>query len=425
MPDSNQLKAALQRLAEGTSNDDDRLAVQQALLAGDLVYTTGERNVAIDRDATGAIIITGDQNQLRFDLPEAAYAQLRDRLFPTPKGIPPPFPNLIFIGREEALRDIKELLGISGTASTGSRQAIIRGWPGVGKTTLVSMLSHDPDVAVAYPDGVLWTSLDQDPALMSILAAWGRALGSDDLLKAPTAGEAIERLGAKLQHKRMLLIVDDVWDPGHGALFQKAQGSNCGLLITTRLPEVADALAQIERNIYRLPVLTEEDALKLMRILAPAVVNQQPDECLELVKDLECLPLALHVAARLLRSESRKGWDVTDLLTEIREGAAVVKALAPADRVEGKTIPTVQALLKKSTDVLDEHARDCFAYLGVFAPKPATFDLKAMKAVWQVDDPKPIVRDLVDHGLLEPVEHERFQMHALLVKHARSLLTDE
>ena len=82
MPDSNQLKAAVQRLTEGTSNDDDRLAVQQALLAGHLVYTTGERNVAIDRDVTGAIIITGDQNQLRFDLPEAAYAQLRDRLFP-------------------------------------------------------------------------------------------------------------------------------------------------------------------------------------------------------------------------------------------------------------------------------------------------------------------------------------------------------
>ena len=287
------------------------------------------------------------------------------------------------------------------------------------------MLSHDPDVASAYPDGVLWTSLDQDPALMSILAAWGRALGSDDLLKAPTIGEAIEQLGAKLQHKRMLLIVDDVWDPGHGALFQKAQGSNCGLLITTRLPEVADTLAQIERTIYKLPVLTEEDALKLMRILAPTVVNQHPDKCLELVIDLECLPLALHVAARLLRSESRKGWDVTDLLVEIREGAAVIKAMAPPDRVEGKTIPTVQALLKKSTDVLDEHARDCFAYLGVFAPKPATFDLKAMKAVWQVDDPKPIVRHLVNHGLLEPVEPERFQMHALLVKHARSFLTGE
>ena len=412
-------------MAGGAVSDADRLAVQQALLAGHLVYTTGERNVAIGGEAAGALIITGDQNQVRFDLPEAAYEQLRDRLFPTPKGIPPPFPNLIFIGREEALRDVKSLLGLNGAASAKSPQAIVRGWPGVGKTTLVSVLSRDPDVTRAYPDGVLWTSLDQSPALMSILAGWGRALGRDDLLRVPTPDEAVQQLTAMLQQKKMLLIVDDVWEPGHGALFQKAQGSDCGLLITTRLPEVAEALAQVESAIYKLPVLTEGDALKLMRILAPSVVDQHPNECLELVKDLECLPLALHVAARLLRSESKKGWGVIDLLKEIREGANVIKAAAPSDRVEGDTIPTVQALLNKSTDVLDEHARECFAYLGVFAPKPATFDLAAMKAVWQVDDPKPTVRTLVDHGLLEPVGQGRFQMHALLVKHALSFLTDE
>ncbi|HEX8651314.1 MAG TPA: NB-ARC domain-containing protein, partial [Pyrinomonadaceae bacterium] len=305
-----------------------------------------------------------------------------------------------------------------------SHTAIVRGWPGVGKTTLVSVLSRDPDVGKTYVDGVLWTSLDQKPALMSILAGWGRALGRDDLLRVATPEEAVQQLGAILQHKRMLLIVDDVWDAAHGALFQHARSSSCGLLITTRLPEVADALAQTEQAIYNLPVLTEEDALKLMRILAPAVVEQHPNECRELVKDLEYLPLALHVAARLLRAEARLGLGVSDLLRDIREGAAVIEAKAPADRVERGTLPTVAALLQKSTDVLDEHTRNCFAYLGAFAPKPATFDLEAMKAVWQVDDPKPAMRALVEHGLLEPVGSGRFQMHALLVKHARSLLEE-
>jgi len=60
--------------------------------------------------------------------------------------------------------------------------------------------------------------------------------------------------------------------------------------------------------------------------------------------------------------------------------------------------------------------------LGAFAPKPATFDLAMMKAVWEVEDPRPAVRVLIDRGLLEPiVESGRFQMHALLVMHARSL----
>ena len=80
-------------------------------------------------------------------------------------------------------------------------------------------------------------------------------------------------------------------------------------------------------------------------------------------------------------------------------------------------------LLQKSTERLDEHTRDYFAYLGVFAPKPATFDLEAMRAVWQIDDPKPFARILVDRGLLEAVGG-RFQMHALLVMHAKSLLQE-
>ncbi len=74
--------------------------------------------------------------------------------------------------------------------------------------------------------------------------------------------------------------------------------------------------------------------------------------------------------------------------------------------------------------MLDEHTRDCYAFLGAFAPKPATFDLEAMQAVWDVGAPKPIAKKLINYGLLEPVGGGRFQMHALLVAHARSLLSD-
>lgn len=436
MQDQNELKAALERLIADTATEADRRALQQALLAGQIVYTTGEDAVAIGGDAPGAIIITGNvvmtgagnqigagnQGQLKFDFGQSAYDQLRNNLFPTPHGHPPRFPDLIFIGRENSLQEIKALLGLIDGAAARPQQAIVRGWPGVGKTTLVSILSRDPDMSRAYPDGVLWASLDQKPTLMSILAGWGRALGRDDLLRVPTAEEAVTELRAILQHRRMLLIVDDVWETGHGALFQKVRGGNCGLLITTRLDKVAETLAQTESEIYKLPVLAEEDALKLMHILAPMVVAQHSDACRELVNDLECLPLALHVAARLLRKRFKRGLEVRTLLDEIRKGAAVIEAEAPYDRAEEGNLPTVKALLQKSTDLLTERTRECFAYLGVFAPKPATFDLPAMKDVWQVDDPTPIAEDLMDHGLLEPAGGGRFQMHALLVAHARSFL---
>jgi len=177
-----------------------------------------------------------------------------------------------------------------------------------------------------------------------------------------------------------------------------------------------------------LPVLTDDKTLELLEKLAPSVVATHRDQCRALVKELEGLPLALQVAGHMLNVEASYGFGVTDLIAELREGARLLEARAPADRTDlaNETTPAIAVLLQRSTERLDDHTRDCYAFLGVFAPKLATFDLAAMKAVWQVDDPKPIARTLVDRGLLEFVqEMGRYQMHALLVMHAKSLPTAE
>jgi hypothetical protein len=111
-------------------------------------------------------------------------------------------------------------------------------------------------------------------------------------------------------------------------------------------------------------------------------------------------------------------------LGELREGTRLLKAQAPGDMMGrwNDTTPTIAALLRRSTDALDPQTRQRFGDLGLFVPKPATFDLQAMAALWDVDDPKPTARILVNRGLLEPLSGGRFQMHALLVLHARALL---
>jgi nucleoside phosphorylase len=341
----------------------------------------------------------------------------------------PPASPEIFLGRDEEMAELKQRLGIlRGEQSSGPVQVLtaVRGWPGIGKTATATVLAHDADIATAFPEGVLWTSLGPSANLLSELATWGRALGTNEILRAPTLKEAAAVLAAHLRNKRMLLIVDDVWEVGHVVPFQQVRGKDCALLVTTRQPGVVNGLALPDEAVYNLPALTEDRAIALLRILAPSVVAAHEDECRQLARDVECLPLALHVAGRLLNAESQMGWGVADLLTDLREGAGLIEAKAPADMMdyETETMPTVAALLKKSTDRLDNSTRDCFAFLGPFAPKPATFDLDAMKAVWMVDDPRPTARTLVERGLLEPVG-SRFQMHALLVAHAKSLLTDE
>jgi hypothetical protein len=346
-----------------------------------------------------------------------------------PSGSAPPPPSLI-IGRENDLQQLKQRIGIAAPGEETAPVKVMtamRGWPGVGKTTLAAALAHDPEINAQFPDGVLWASLGQQPSLFGELAGWGRALGIPDLNQARTVEEASALLAGVLRNKRALLIVDDIWDTSHLHPF-RIGGGGCALLTTTRLPEVARAIAPTPDDVYILGVLSEEDALTLLRKLAPAVVASNEAASRELVNDLEGLPLALQVAGRLLHTEASYGFGVTDLLDKIREGATLINAQAPADRadVANETTPTVAALLELSTNRLDEDTLICFAYLGAFAPKPATFDLPAMAAVWEVEDARPITRTLVDRGLLEPIpDTGRFWLHAILVAHAKSFWAEE
>jgi hypothetical protein len=339
----------------------------------------------------------------------------------------PPRPSLI-VGREDDMKELKSRLGATRDSTTSLQiLAAIKGWPGVGKTTIASALAYDPEIIRLFPDGVLWTSLGESPNILSEMATWGRALGTEEIVKVNSIEEAHTILSGLLRNKRMLLIIDDVWNKNDALPF-KAGGVGCAMLITTRLDGVASELAPTAESIYRLQVLKDKDALELLGKLAPRAVQMHPNECLVLVKELEGLPLALQVAGRLLHTEANSGFGVTELIEELRAGAKLLAAPAPADRTDlvTQTTPTIAALLQKSVDRLDQRIKECYAYLGVFAPQPATFGVDAMKFVWEMDDPKPIIRTLVDRGLLEYVpELDRYWMHALLVMLAKALLTPD
>jgi DNA-binding SARP family transcriptional activator len=335
------------------------------------------------------------------------------------KSTLPPLPELV-VGREAELQELKTML-----TTPGISKVVVQGWPGIGKTTLAALIAHDRDLPERYSGGVLFTALGEQPNMYAQLSAWAHALSLEGVTRVDTAEELGRRLTAALRDRRMLLIIDDVWNVSHAQLMNVA-GPECATLYTTRLNNVARALVTQPAHIYKLPILTEQASIDLLSNLAPEAVRQNHDEALELVRDLEGLPLALQVAGRLLSVEMAMGWGITDLLHELRDGVQLLEAQAPADRFdpELQATPSVRVLLQRSTNQLDTDTRRCFVLLGVFAPKPATFDLAAMKAVWDVSDPRPAVRSLVARGLLESTHDGRFQMHALLVMHARSIVSE-
>ncbi|MCI5136650.1 MAG: hypothetical protein D3920_16650 [Candidatus Electrothrix sp. AW2] len=300
----------------------------------------------------------------------------------------------------------------------------VRGWPGIGKTTLAAAMAHDAEVKKAFPDGVLWTALGMSPNPLAGLGQWLVAFG-DDPQQYQHIEERQNRLAGLLRDRQMLLIIDDVWQAADAQPFLVG-GRHCRTMLTTREPDVARRLGLPNEAVYRLLVLSEEDSIDLIRQLSPESVAQDQEGVRRLVQELEGLPLALKVAGGLLAAEAAMGWGVRDLLDELAEGTGLLQETAPTDRADlsNQTTPTVAALLRKSTDRLNTLTRKQFAFLGVFAPKPATFDRAAIAAAWGVDDPRPAIRELEKRGLLEPYQEDgevRFQMHALLTVHAKTM----
>jgi hypothetical protein len=343
----------------------------------------------------------------------------------------PNIPDLPFLGREANLQDLKERLGIasSGAPAAGvPRLVAVRGWPGVGKTSIVLRLAHESDVLERFCDGVVWTSLGEDveaSMLIDKIARCCQHFGSSAALAARKPAEASEELMDLLRHKQVLLIVDDVWDLEDAAFFQKATPPFGALLITTRERRTAEDLAR--DNVCHLPELEENDALELLDRLAPGLVTQYRNLCTVLIRNLGCLPLGIHVAGMMMARERGIGLDVEGLLAELcADTSMILTEKAPTDRVDldGYVRPTVQYILQRSVERLEVRTRFCFACLSMFPPKPNTFGLAAMQAMWGASDSeaKSTVRELVARGLLEPVGGYRYQMHDLLLALARRLV---
>ncbi|BBO83611.1 hypothetical protein DSCO28_41770 [Desulfosarcina ovata subsp. sediminis] len=335
----------------------------------------------------------------------------------------------IFVGRGSDLETIRDLL----TAETNGQMIAIHGWPGVGKTTFATALANDAAVQDGFPDGIIWMPMGVGFNPITGFSTLGQRhlLDSRELRQTTSLDKAISILRDRVAGKRLLLLLDDAWEVDHVAGFRQSVGDTNALIITSRSPEIAQHLVYAPESVYRLDVFREADSMTLLKILIPAVVEENNERCIELVNALENLPLAIHVVGRMLRMESEI-WpgNVKKLLDELIESiSSVFQERAPHDLfdpVDGR-IPTVEMLFRKSTDRLDEKTRICFAALGALAPKPATFDLRRITAAWAgigVRDPKPAVTELANRGLLEPLKNDRFQMHALLVAHAGNLLKE-
>jgi predicted ATPase/class 3 adenylate cyclase len=273
--------------------------------------------------------------------PERVY-QLGDGEFPALRSLYHtnlPVPATAFLGREQELAEVVELL-----SSEDTRLLTLTGPGGTGKTRLA--LQAAAEASDAFPDGIWWVPLAplRDPKLVLETAA--QVVGSKN------------GLAEHIADKEMLCLFDNfeqVVEAGAELAELLASCPNLDLLVTSR-----ERLRVRAEQTYPVPPLAEGDGVALFTARARAVDPSfaSSEAVGELCLRLDELPLALELAAARTVLFSPE-----QLLERLSERLDLLKGERDADPRQ----QTLRATIEWSYDLLSEREQELFARLSVFA----------------------------------------------------------
>jgi type II secretory pathway predicted ATPase ExeA len=205
------LAGVIERFISGASTPADRDLLREALRTGQIAIATGERAVSLGGSADGAVIVTGDHNQIVI-LQGNAATVARELIEPSPKppAVYPPNPFMPIGGRItdptrifDRQREVQQAFDY---LRSGSSVAFI-GDSGVGKSSLLTLLKERAE-----------TELGRTPILLDMQ----NLHSEDDYYQAlcEEAGIATAVRGWKLERalrgRRLLLLLDEIekmtWD---------------------------------------------------------------------------------------------------------------------------------------------------------------------------------------------------------------------
>lgn len=333
-------------------------------------------------------------------------------------GLAAPLPATHFFGRDQDLAALTDRL------VRGERLAVW-GLAGMGKSALAVALLDQPALAAAFPQWRVGLALGLHGDAFTLL---GHALST--LGVEPSALTNVEtrsvQLRTLLAQRQLFWLVDDVWSIEQVQPLLAACSPTTGLLLTTRLPLLADELGLAA---YPLAPLAPDPAHELLAAAgshAAQAVAADPATTNGLLTYLGRLPLALHVVGRRLNQLAHADGPaqaVAQLYQTLQTKRATLLRLRAATPRLGlvDVQPELAAALALSYDALPtDGARHAFCQLAVFGPEPRDFDAAALRAVWDADDEGALAwrLALTEAGLLtrqsQTTGPTRYSVHQLL-----------
>ncbi len=337
-----------------------------------------------------------------------------------------PSPIQGFVGRHELLESLKKRLFDSQNVILSA----LHGLPGVGKTSIAVKLAYDPDVQTHFADGVLWAGVGREPNIPETLRRWGRLLGLSDTEMAKLSSDKAwaMAIGEAIGRRRMLLVLDDIWQIEHAKAFQFG-GPSCQYLITTRRPRIATHFANEERILV--PELNEADSVALLACIVPPLVKTEPEDIQKLVQAVGGLPLALklmgsYLSGQTYSNQPRRIDNALKRLRDVEERLQLQEAKGVRDRhpsLPDRETISLRAVIEISDEVLQENERQVLRAFSVFPPKPNTFSEEAALEVATTSS--ETLDYLIDTGLVEVSRQGRYALHQTIADYANVRRTDE
>ncbi|HEY1011180.1 MAG TPA: tetratricopeptide repeat protein, partial [Herpetosiphonaceae bacterium] len=350
----------------------------------------------------------------------ALAAQLGLDAAPPPHNLPATL--TAFVGREREAAQVAGLLG-------RSRLVTLVGAAGIGKTRLALEVAGDmlPDC----PHGAWLVPLAAMATPELIASAIASALGLKEVADQPL----LERLKLHLQHKQLLLLLDNFEQVAAGApLISELLAAAPGLLVLVTSRHVLRLADEQQFIVPALPLPPAGDppspgrlahcasiALFVARAQAADAGFELDDdnagEVARLCRQLEGVPLALELAAARIR--------------ELQPSAMLAAMRHRLEWLTGgpRDLPLRQQTLRNAIDwsysLLDPFEQTVFAGLAVFAGGFTAEAARATLSAPDGDEPERALHSLADKSLLVRNNDGRFAMLGTIRDYAEERLGDD